>query len=100
MSSCTERLVALARRDSSHVDDDGSSPTRANVQCVFWAIVMSASLIMEGYDKSLIGNFWALPAFGQKYGRFDPVSKSWNVDAKWQVAIAQASTIGSFCMLC
>ncbi|RSH95538.1 hypothetical protein EHS25_000630 [Saitozyma podzolica] len=65
-------------------------------KCVFWAAVMSASLIMEGYDKALIGNFWAQPAFSQRYGVYVPSTNSYTVTAPWQVAIGQAATIGSF----
>jgi len=54
---------------------------------------------MEGYDKALIGNFWALPAFSERYGIYVPAKNSYTVEAKWQVAISQAATIGSFCML-
>ena len=52
---------------------------------------------MEGYDKALIGNFWALPAFAERYGIYNAASNSWQVEAPWQVAINQAATIGSFC---
>ena len=52
---------------------------------------------MEGYDKALIGNFWALPAFSERYGIYVPSKNTYTVEAKWQVAISQAATIGSFC---
>lgn len=52
---------------------------------------------MEGYDKALIGNFWAQPAFSQRYGVYVPSTNSYTVTAPWQVAIGQAATIGSFC---
>lgn len=35
----------------------------------FFSMLMSLSLIMEGYDTSLLGNFFGFPAFQQKFGR-------------------------------
>ncbi len=30
---------------------------------VFWSLLMSTAIIMEGYDVILLGNFYGLPAF-------------------------------------
>lgn len=65
-------------------------------QAAFWSVVMSLTLVMEGYDRALIGNFWALPAFAQRYGVYVPTSNSYTVEAKWQTAVSDMSIVGCF----
>ena len=35
---------------------------------VLWSLAISASIVMEAYDASLISGFFALPAFAQRFG--------------------------------
>ena len=35
---------------------------------VFWSLLMSTAIIMEGYDVILLGNFYGLPAFCKSNG--------------------------------
>lgn len=37
-------------------------------KAVFWSVVISSCIVMEGYDISLVGNLYGFPAFNQKYG--------------------------------
>lgn len=37
-------------------------------KAVFWSMVISTCIVMEGYDISLVGNLYGFPAFNQKYG--------------------------------
>lgn len=39
-------------------------------KAVFWSVIVSATIIMEGYDTTLIGSFFAYPMFKQKYGKW------------------------------
>jgi hypothetical protein len=39
-------------------------------KAVFWSVVISFRIVMEGYDTTLISSFFAYPAFKQKYGTF------------------------------
>jgi MFS transporter, SP family, general alpha glucoside:H+ symporter len=48
----------------------------------FWAIAMCFTIVMEGYDAFLIGNFYAYPQFKQKYGTYDPHLDQWVIDAR------------------
>jgi SP family general alpha glucoside:H+ symporter-like MFS transporter len=41
-------------------------------KAVAWSIGISAALIMEGYGIVLLGNFYAFPAFQQRYGVLIP----------------------------
>jgi len=37
-------------------------------KAVFWSVVISSCIVMEGYDISLVGNLYGFPAFNRKYG--------------------------------
>lgn len=37
-------------------------------KAVFWSVIISSCIVMEGYDISLVGNLYGFPAFNQKYG--------------------------------
>ena len=38
-------------------------------KAVGWSILISAAIIMEGYDVVLMGSFYGYPAFNRKYGK-------------------------------
>lgn len=67
----------------------------ANRKAVAWSMLISLSIIMEGYDVSLIGNFYAYPEFIKKYGHDYGGSSGWQVSAAWQSALGYSSTIGA-----
>lgn len=37
-------------------------------KAVAWSILISTCIVMEGYDISLVNNFYAFPQFNRKYG--------------------------------
>jgi SP family general alpha glucoside:H+ symporter-like MFS transporter len=37
-----------------------------------WSALLSATIVMEGYDTTFIGNFFAYPVFRKSYGRYVP----------------------------
>jgi hypothetical protein len=41
-------------------------------KAIIWSVLLSTSIIMEGYDIVLMNSFFAQPAFSKKYGSFDP----------------------------
>ena len=62
---------------------------------IFWALMVSMCVIMEGYDTILIGNFYAYPQFAKKYGTFFP-GVGYQLTAPWQAGLGNASGIGAF----
>jgi SP family general alpha glucoside:H+ symporter-like MFS transporter len=36
-----------------------------------WSILLSTSIVMEGYDTLLLGNLYGFPAFTKKFGTLD-----------------------------
>ncbi|EAU39619.1 hypothetical protein ATEG_00973 [Aspergillus terreus NIH2624] len=67
---------------------------RANRKAVAWSVLISLSIVMEGYDTILMGNFFAYPTFQQKYGQYYGERIGWQVSAPWQTGLSMASTVG------
>jgi SP family general alpha glucoside:H+ symporter-like MFS transporter len=63
---------------------------------VFWCLMVSMTVVMEGYDTILIGNFFAYPAFAQKYGSFVPSANNYQLTAPWQSGLGNAAGVGAF----
>lgn len=60
---------------------------------VLWAMFLSLPLIGIQYDETVMGAFYALPAFQKRYGR--PVGGGdYLVPPQWQAAISMAGYIG------
>ncbi|KAK9242915.1 hypothetical protein V1506DRAFT_494758 [Lipomyces tetrasporus] len=68
---------------------------KAYKKAVFWSLVVSMCVIMEGYDTSLIGNFFAYPSFAKKYGEYFP-GVGYQLTAAWQAGFSNATGVGSF----
>ncbi|EFX01607.1 alpha-glucoside:hydrogen symporter [Grosmannia clavigera kw1407] len=63
---------------------------------IFWCLVASACVVMEGYDTILIGNFFAYPMFAAKYGQFIDTHGQHQLTAAWQAALGNSSSVGCF----
>jgi MFS transporter, SP family, general alpha glucoside:H+ symporter len=59
-----------------------------------WSILLSSSIIMEGYDTNLLGSFFAFPIFNQKYGQKLPDGQ-YQVPAAWQTGLMNGVQVGS-----
>lgn len=62
---------------------------RTYPKAVAWSVLISTCIAMEGYDISLVNNFYAFPAFNRKYGEMMP-NGSYQVPA--QVGFPRPST--------
>lgn len=61
---------------------------------VAWSLLISASIIMEGYDTVLINNFLAYPAFRKRFGQYHQNS-GYQVSGRWQSALSAGSQAGA-----
>merc|ERR1711963_223289 len=50
---------------------------------------------MEGFDKVLIANLMAVPAFKQKFGQQLP-NGDWELTAAWQAGLTNGAYVGEF----
>ncbi|KAJ5808247.1 transporter [Penicillium riverlandense] len=60
---------------------------------VAWSLIISMSIIMEGYDTILIGNFYGYPEFRRQFGEYHHGS-GWQVAGKWQSALGGGGNAG------
>lgn len=63
-------------------------------KAIFWSVMVSTSIIMEGYDIVLVGSLFAQPAFAKKYGRLLE-DGTYSVSGPWQSALNVAPTVGA-----
>jgi SP family general alpha glucoside:H+ symporter-like MFS transporter len=54
-------------------------------KAVLWSVLISTCIAMEGYDISLVNNFYAFPQFNRKYGEL-------LADGSYEVSAAVSST--------
>ncbi|KAH7377394.1 MFS transporter [Pyrenochaeta sp. MPI-SDFR-AT-0127] len=62
---------------------------------VLWSLIVSMSIIMEGYDTILIASFYAYPEFQQQFGVYDPATGKHNITGPWQSALGSGGTVGA-----
>lgn len=68
-------------------------------KAIAWSALLSATIIMEGYDTTLIGNFFAFPVFRKNYGNIVP-GHGYQISPAWQTALANGATTGEILGLC
>jgi SP family general alpha glucoside:H+ symporter-like MFS transporter len=93
---------ALSAAAAENTDEEKSMTTleaiKANKKAIFWSLIISTCVIMEGYDTNLLSNFFAYPSFQKKFG--DPVPKTvspsgYSLSAGWQSGLSQGGGAGS-----
>ncbi|ORY85498.1 and other transporter-domain-containing protein [Protomyces lactucae-debilis] len=66
---------------------------KAYKSAVLWCLLISASIVMEGYDTMLLGNFYAYPSFQRKYGTLQK-DGSYEIPAPWQAGLSNGVAVG------
>ncbi|KAF7313085.1 Maltose permease [Mycena kentingensis (nom. inval.)] len=67
---------------------------RIHKRAVFWSVVLSAALIMEGYDVVVIASFYGHPAFLNRFGVVNPATGERVIPAEWQSGLGNGSSAG------
>ncbi|KAH7134540.1 MFS transporter [Dactylonectria estremocensis] len=62
---------------------------------VFWSLLVSMSIIMEGYDTILIGSLYAYPSYARRFGEQDTATDTYQIKAKWQSAMGSGPQAGA-----
>lgn len=60
-----------------------------------WSMVISLTIIMDGYDTALLGSLSAFPSFRQRFGFFVNDKVGYQLPANWQIALGCSSSIGN-----
>lgn len=66
---------------------------RIHWKAVMWSLIISMSIIMEGYDMALITNFFAFPGFRRQFGTEFEDGRV-EVEGQWQSALGSIGTAG------
>ncbi|KAK8039556.1 hypothetical protein PG993_007967 [Apiospora rasikravindrae] len=64
-------------------------------RAVMWSVLLSTSIIMEGYDIVLMSSFFAQPAFSEHFGTYDPGTGKYQITAPWQSGLSNAVSVGT-----
>lgn len=62
---------------------------------VAWSLVVSLSIIMEGYDTILIGSLYAYPTYARRFGEYEDATKTYQIPARWQSAMGSGPQAGA-----
>lgn len=86
--------------EAKQAADDEHSQTlwqaiKSNRTAIGWSVMVSMSVVMEGYDTILIGNFYGYPMFKKKYGHWAGAKDGYQISAPWQTGLGMASTVGA-----
>jgi SP family general alpha glucoside:H+ symporter-like MFS transporter len=57
--------------------------------------VISTTVVMEGYDVTLLGSFIGYPAFRNKYGVYLNEESGYQISAKWQTGLNDIAAVGN-----
>ena len=99
------RRLSLAVPDLKQVAHDASKATQSEQhmtlrqginlypKAIAWSVLLSAAIIMEGFDKVLIANLMAVPAFKRKFGVELP-GGDWQLTAAWQAGLTNGAYVG------
>ncbi|KAL2158095.1 hypothetical protein VTH06DRAFT_4663 [Thermothelomyces fergusii] len=63
-------------------------------KAIGWSVLVSSTIIMEGYDLALLGDLYASPAFNAKFGEYDEASAKYIVSAAWQSGLSNGARAG------
>ncbi|OTB10708.1 hypothetical protein K445DRAFT_322727 [Daldinia sp. EC12] len=90
-----ETLVSDAKR-ATDVEQEMSllKAIKLYPKAIGWSVLLSSTLIMEGYDLVLLGSLYASPAFNQKFGTYSAEHDKWVVSAAWQSGLSNGARAG------
>jgi MFS transporter, SP family, general alpha glucoside:H+ symporter len=60
-----------------------------------WSILLSLTIVMEGYDTALINSFYAFPEFRKSYGQPTANGGMHEIPTAWQSALTNGAVVGS-----
>ncbi|KAI8935810.1 hypothetical protein NX059_012564 [Plenodomus lindquistii] len=105
-----QRRLSVAMVDIKQVTQDANKASeseqkmtllegvRLYPKAIAWSVLLSAAIIMEGFDKVLIANLIAVPAFKENFGS-QLADGSYEITAAWQSGLSNAAFVGEFCGL-
>lgn len=105
-ASIVKHAEAPATHDAAHLAEEARNASKKETEMTLWAalklypkavgwsVLLSTTLIMEGYDLALLGSLFASDQFNKKYGEQDPATGDYNVSAAWQSGLSNGARAG------
>ncbi|OCL12824.1 sugar transporter [Glonium stellatum] len=62
-------------------------------KAIGWSLLLSLTLVMEGFDITLISSFYAFPSFKRNYGHLSP-NGTYQIATSWQAALTNGALVG------
>ncbi|KAJ7484804.1 maltose permease [Mycena galericulata] len=94
LDNYAEVVTDAAQADYAEHNMSMREAFRIHKKAVFWSILLSAALIMEGYDVVVIGSFYEQPAFLRRFGVVNPATGTKVIPAPWQSGLGNGSSAG------
>lgn len=63
-------------------------------KAIAWSVLLSSTLIMEGYDLALLSNLYSSQYFNQKYGAYSEAQGKYILSAAWQSGLSNGARGG------
>jgi hypothetical protein len=63
-------------------------------KAIAFSVIISTCIAMEGYDISLVNNFYGFPPFNRKYGVWSEKDQEYQVPAEWQAGLSNGAACG------
>jgi SP family general alpha glucoside:H+ symporter-like MFS transporter len=68
-------------------------------KAIAWSLLLSMTIVMEGYDLTLINSFFAFPVFRRSYGTplhpdAPPGQQDYQISPAWQSGLTNAAVVG------
>ncbi|KAK1489197.1 sugar porter family MFS transporter [Colletotrichum tamarilloi] len=67
---------------------------RTYPKAIGWSVLLSSTLIMEGYDLALLSNLYSSAVFQRKYGTFVEAQNKYVISAAWQSGLSNGARAG------
>ncbi|KAK2062045.1 sugar porter family MFS transporter [Colletotrichum caudatum] len=67
---------------------------RTYPKAIGWSVLLSSTLVMEGYDLALLGNLYSSAVFNDKYGAWSEARGRRVVSAAWQSGLSNGARAG------
>lgn len=72
------------------------SAVKAYPWAVAWSLIVSMSIVMEGYDTILIGSLYAYPSYARRFGELDAATGTYQIPTRWQSTMGSGPQAGAF----
>lgn len=108
IASTNLRRIAANNPDIVNLNNEAKDATHAEKSMTFtqaiklypkavaWSILLSTAIVMEGYDTTLLAQFYVFPQFAQKYGNLDDKTSppTYQLSAAWQTGLQNGALVG------